>query len=313
MPIRIKIAKTAAELDSLFKTRHTVFVEEEGYMSPHSDGRIVDRFDTYPTTANVVALVDKEVVGGIRLTEASEAGMPPDMFFDFSNYLPSNTGKRAGASQFCLRQTFRTQAYRIATNLMAIGAYWCIHRGISHVMASINPKIAKLTHRLGFEDLTAPFHDPTHDVEVLPQLWETAKLKDPFIPMIRRLGMHDYLENFDRAFFLKGERIIKFGDAGSTAYVVVAGEVSVDVPGNNASGPETVTLARLGPGELFGELALLTNRPRTTEVTARTDTDLMVLERRVFQQQLQNDPKRMHQVLEMIANRLANTVGFLNH
>jgi CRP-like cAMP-binding protein len=70
-------------------------------------------------------------------------------------------------------------------------------------------------------------------------------------------------------------------------------------------GEKRVELARLGRGETFGELALLTSRPRSADVVALTDVDLMVLDRPVFQAQLQSDPEVAVRLLEILGTRLA--------
>src|SRR5260370_7246565 len=88
MTIRVKLAQTTNELDQLFRVRHRVFVEEDGYMPERPGRRIYDHFDAFPTTANVIAIADGRVVGGVRFTEPSSAASPPDAPFDFVPHLP---------------------------------------------------------------------------------------------------------------------------------------------------------------------------------------------------------------------------------
>jgi CRP-like cAMP-binding protein len=71
-----------------------------------------------------------------------------------------------------------------------------------------------------------------------------------------------------------GEPVIRQGEAGQRFYVVRSGRVEVARDGD--------VLARLGPGEAFGEIALLLDMPRTATVVALEPTQLLALEADAF-------------------------------
>ena len=71
-----------------------------------------------------------------------------------------------------------------------------------------------------------------------------------------------------------GEVVVTEGEPAHEFFVILAGEVEVTHDGD--------VLRREGPGEVFGEIGLLRNVPRTATVTAVTDVELLVLGRKPF-------------------------------
>jgi MFS family permease len=71
-----------------------------------------------------------------------------------------------------------------------------------------------------------------------------------------------------------GTTIIREGDVGDRFYVIVSGLTGVTTGGRS--------LSDRGPGDYFGEIALLRNVPRTATITAREDTELRAVERADF-------------------------------
>jgi CRP/FNR family transcriptional regulator, cyclic AMP receptor protein len=60
----------------------------------------------------------------------------------------------------------------------------------------------------------------------------------------------------------------------------------------------------LGPGDWFGEIALLTYKPRTTTVTASAPARLLVIDDRAFRRLVETTPRIALTVLESVAERL---------
>jgi hypothetical protein len=84
----------------------------------------------------------------------------------------------------------------------------------------------------------------------------------------------DPTERLQRAHFEPGDEVIRQGDEGETAYVIMSGRVEVVQDGNK--------LGELGDGDSFGEIALLSNVRRTATVRCLTACDLTVLARDDF-------------------------------
>ena len=83
-----------------------------------------------------------------------------------------------------------------------------------------------------------------------------------------------------REHFEPNEVIFREGDRGDRLYVVLHGEVEVfrQVPGQGE-----VTLAKLGAGECFGEIALISDTPRTATVRSASAVNLLAVDRDAFQ------------------------------
>lgn len=305
MSIEFRLARTADELDETYRVRHRVFMEQEKCFVPREDGRFFDRFDTYPATVNFVAISDGKVLGALRATEDSEAGLPSDAVYDFRKRLDSPGLKFTSCSMLCVPKEARGNP-SLVIGLFLMGFYWCAARGADYILAPMNPQIGKKMFSIGFEAVDEEFPLKGTDLRILPLAIEVKRANDFFLDFVKTQKMLPYLENFKRALYFENEAVIRAGDVGQAAYVIVDGKVNVTLgtPGS----PEEKIIAELGPGEMFGELALLTDARRTANVVAQTDTNLMVLEREEFHKQVVNDPQKCLDLLQVIGRRLRDTL-----
>ena len=97
-----------------------------------------------------------------------------------------------------------------------------------------------------------------------------------------------------------GEVVFRQGDAGDGLYLVVSGRLRVSV----ATEAGERMLHDLGRAAIVGEIALLTDRPRTATVHAVRDSDLLLLEAQVFRALAERSPALMSGMMRLLADRL---------
>lgn len=94
-----------------------------------------------------------------------------------------------------------------------------------------------------------------------------------------------------------GTVIVKQGDPGVGFFLIAEGRVEVS--------HNTHTIRAMGPGEFFGEMALLIERERTATVTAKERTRCLQLVRWDFRALLKENPELAVRLLEVVAQRLS--------
>jgi len=109
------------------------------------------------------------------------------------------------------------------------------------------------------------------------------------------------VENLSLVLLEPGEHLFREGDPGDALYVIVEGEVSVQ-----AEGPPRVEMARLGPGSFIGEVALMTDQPRTATVTALVPSELLRIDRVTLSNVLGSHGDVLRAVLRFVRDRLVD-------
>jgi len=102
-----------------------------------------------------------------------------------------------------------------------------------------------------------------------------------------------------------GTQLTVEGTIGREAFVIVTGTAAVIKDG--------VEVARLGPGDHFGELALLDGGLRTATVTAVDDMEVLVLSKPAFNGVLDEIPTLAHKLLVSLAHRLRAVEDSVGH
>ncbi len=123
------------------------------------------------------------------------------------------------------------------------------------------------------------------------------------VPLFRELAPDDVERVLDATHvesFHEGDDIVAVGEPGHALYVVLQGEVQVVYPARSAE----FELARLGPGEFFGEMALLNDEPRSATVRALGPVKTLVLRKDAFRRAVRDAPGLALVLLETLSRRI---------
>jgi N-acyl-L-homoserine lactone synthetase len=164
--IRIKIAETAAEIDAIFRLRHSVYVDEEGYFATREDQRIHDTYDWLSTTLHVMAVHNDVVVGAARFVGSSSAGTPTDGLFDFGRHVPAEA-HTAAAGMLSVAREYR-RVPRLFACLTGMGFYWCTRQHVSYVHAVCNVLHERMFAHIGFRPVGKPIELDHVTVPAIP-------------------------------------------------------------------------------------------------------------------------------------------------
>jgi CRP-like cAMP-binding protein len=148
---------------------------------------------------------------------------------------------------------------------------------------------------LGVESSTDEGEVPGQDmVEQLKQL-----------PVFAGLGTKNLvklLPTLQQRRYPKGTTIVHQGDEGDSFYVIRRGNVEVVLERGEGGG---LPIARLGPTEGFGEMALLTGRPRSANVVAITDVEAWCISKADFDSLLSSSISLALYFSRVVSERLA--------
>jgi len=127
--------------------------------------------------------------------------------------------------------------------------------------------------------------------------------KTPFFSVLSRPLMHMAIDRVRLIQLGAGEVLFSRGDPGDDLFVVAWGEVAVIVPGRDgAAGAHEV--ARLGEGEFFGEIALLSDQPRTATVRATVESKVLAFDRALLADLVAASPDLLVVLLRFLRERL---------
>ncbi len=124
--------------------------------------------------------------------------------------------------------------------------------------------------------------------------------KTPIFTDLSESELIDLLHLLHERTFVQGEIVFKEGELGLGLYVIFKGEVEIEKASKNGHG----RLARLGPGEVFGEVSFLDGSVRSATVRATTKTELIGFYRTELFSLLERKPFLASKILFALARQI---------
>jgi CRP-like cAMP-binding protein len=132
-----------------------------------------------------------------------------------------------------------------------------------------------------------------------------ASMPKPSNELLRQVGLFEELDDatldtlsgefFERRYAADDE-IVGDGESGRTFFLIEDGEANVVIKGTQ--------VAQLGPGDSFGEIALIDRKGRTATITAASDVHAYLLPVWSFRPVIENNPELTWKLLAAVAARI---------
>ena len=130
---------------------------------------------------------------------------------------------------------------------------------------------------------------------------QRALAATPLFAGLPKEALESLVEHLTLVSLEPGVALFHEGDPGDALYVIVEGEVAVQ-----AEGPPRVEMARLGPGAFIGEVALMTDQPRSATVSATQTSELLRIDRQTLSRVLADHGDVLRAVLRFVRERLVD-------
>ena len=319
MPIKLKVARTAKELDDVFRLRYDVYVSERDKFSEKratSDGRIVDHFDALPDVVSVVAYDGDTAIASFRVNKDSAIGLAPEKYFDFTQ-----VRDHIGQSEECAK----TAPCIVSGSMLAIRKEWRHKRnvifalfkkttavmhgwGATHVFGAASAETFSLYGRLGFSAIAAEQWVESVGDCLIPMMapfdkvftWAFGQSE----PTVKPFWLDNYCAQFETILLSPGEVLFRENDQAERVYSIERGGVTLSRKGPDQ---KDLVIAELSHGALFGELAIFDDERRSTTATATMNTQMITIERNHLLDIIHSEPEKADQLLKHFAHRLRET------
>ncbi len=318
MSLQFKVVKESVDMAKVFRLRHKVFVQQEHRLESATD-YIVDLYDALNETINILAFDGDKPVGTIRAVMHNPVGLPALDHYDFGPYISKFDSPCSCFGWLCVLQEYKNYP-SLLFGLFKMAVSELRKKGQRHIIATVHPPLLSLLKRsFNAKRVGENFKSGELKVPMAPAYIDT----DNFPPRTREV-FHDpersiFHDSNIRRIYHEGEPIIKKGELGEEAFLIMRGSVrSLPEDGNGNSiipGPDDFD--PLGPkdllfhqGEVFGELSLLDQGERTTTIVPYSkEVDVMVWNKDEFLNQMATCRETALDISKFLGKRLRNQIN----
>lgn len=301
MPTTIRQARSTDEINDVLSLRFKLAQARGWRMDSVTEksGRLVDALDLYPDTVNLVAYRDDVPVGTLRLL-SHRAGDPLlDGFYPFDDAVRQ-------LRQPCFVVDWlgildgTPQPELLIRRMLELGCLLLARKGVAHLVGclpqGLKPVVAS---DFGGQILTEkPIS--TRSGGVLATSIDLAAFYERWVSRIKDREILRFQDLFYITLFDPGEILFVQGERGSTAYVVQDGEVEIVLQ----KGEQVIPLAAVEQSQLVGEIAMITQEPRTASLVAKSTTTCITLERQGFLGALDREPHLAMDIFRIFSKRI---------
>ena len=132
--------------------------------------------------------------------------------------------------------------------------------------------------------------------------------KSPLFNGLSDQELQQLMDNAKPVSLRAGEILIKQGDPGDSAFVVVKGEFEIQ----KQSGQSLIKIDVRNPGDVVGEMALLSRGPRNATVISKTDSETLCISQEAFENLLASSSSASLAVLHWVMSRLSQNEALLH-
>jgi CRP/FNR family transcriptional regulator, cyclic AMP receptor protein len=118
----------------------------------------------------------------------------------------------------------------------------------------------------------------------------------PLLAVLNKRAREQVLRTAREAHYAAGQTVVREGDPATVLYLIVSGNARVEKEGSK--------VGSMGPGEFFGELALIEDHGRTATVVAEDELDCLLISAWEFRASLEEHPQMAIPMLNAIIARL---------